>query len=528
MKIQKLAFLIAFASSSVFANNNVTLNKVTLFLQGAELQGQSTVSLTKGENEILLTGIADGVKANSINVGFGNDANVKVLSTLLDDSYEGDNKESEDIKPLLNELKQLEQKFDTTEVQLKAVSEQVNLLQGNRLDQLVKNANDNLSEMKNTLDFVKSNLVSILNEQNRLQKEVNQIEEQISQCQDKIDKQKALIKNTTNAIIVKIYSDKDVTLPVTLSYVTNKAGWAPIYDVRVADVSAPLQLTYKADIYQNSGLDWQNVDFNLSTSKPSEGITAPDLKPWYIDMYTEKGGFFFSKREKDYDDISARKSRSVYANDDNTLTNTLGINTRFEVKLPYTIKSNSKNNILTLQNKEVEAKYHYIAIPKLDNSVYLQAQIIDWDKLNLLPGRSTVFFNGNYVGESFITTKNLKETLDISLGKDKNILISRNRNINETSKPSLFGNDISQKYAYTIDVKNAKTLPIDIVVYDQLPMIANKSVSLDDTKYDGANYNKETGQLVWKFKLNPSENKNLNLSFKLTYPKDKVNDIIGL
>ncbi|MCO6547165.1 MAG: DUF4140 domain-containing protein, partial [Gilliamella sp.] len=93
MKIQELAFLIAFASSSIFANNNVTLNKVTLFLQGAELQGQSTVSLTKGENEILLTGIADGVKANSINVGFGNDANVKVLSTSLDDSYEGDNKE---------------------------------------------------------------------------------------------------------------------------------------------------------------------------------------------------------------------------------------------------------------------------------------------------------------------------------------------------------------------------------------------------------------------------------------------------
>ncbi|MCO6560355.1 MAG: hypothetical protein J6574_04510 [Gilliamella sp.] len=53
MKIQKLAFLNAFSSSSVFAKNNVTLNKVKLFLQGAELQGQSTVSLTKGENKNL-------------------------------------------------------------------------------------------------------------------------------------------------------------------------------------------------------------------------------------------------------------------------------------------------------------------------------------------------------------------------------------------------------------------------------------------------------------------------------------------
>ncbi|OCG18675.1 hypothetical protein A9G24_12100 [Gilliamella sp. App6-5] len=527
MKIQKLAFFIAFASSSALANNNVTLNKVTLFLQGAELQGQSTVLLSKGESEILLTGIADGVKANSINVGFGDDTNVKVLSTSLNDNYVGDNKLSADIKPLLDELKQLQEKHDTTEIQLKAVSEQVTLLQGNRLDLLVKNGNNDLSGMKNVLEFVKTNLVTALNEQNKLQKEVDQINAQIAQCQDKIDKQKALTKRLTNAITVKVYSDKDISLPVTLSYVTNKAGWVPVYDVRVADINSPLQLTYKADIYQNSGLDWQNVDFSLLTSNPSDGITAPDLMPWYIDLYTVKGGFFFSKSEKDYDEISAKASRSVHP-DDNVFTKTLGINTRFEVKLPYTIKSNSQSNILTLQNKEVEAKYHYIAIPKLDSGVYLQAQIADWDKLNLLPGKSTVFFNGNYIGESFITTKDLKETLDISLGKDNNIFISRNRNINETSKPSLFGNDISQKYAYTIDVKNTKSLPIDIVVYDQLPNIINKAVVLNEAKYDNANYNKETGQLMWQFKLNPNENKNLSLSFKLTYPKDKVNDIIGL
>ncbi|MCO6552917.1 MAG: mucoidy inhibitor MuiA family protein [Gilliamella sp.] len=533
MKIQKLAFLIAFASSSVFANNNVTLNKVTLFLQGAELQGQSTVSLTKGESEILLTGIANGVKANSINVGFGNDANVKVLSTSFNDNYIDNSKENQEIQSLLEELQRLQEKHDTVEIELKAVSEQVTLLQGNRLDLLVKGANDDLNGMQSALDFIKTNLVTVLNEQNKLQKQLDEIDEQILQCQDKIDKQKASAKNTTNAITVKVYSDKDITLPVTLSYVTNKAGWAPIYDVRVADINSPLQLTYKADIYQNTGLDWQNVDFSLSTSNPSEGIIAPDLVPWYIDIYTQKGGLL-----KSDGNMSAKKSTvaledadaDVYIDDnnDNALINTLDINTRFEVKLPYTIKSNSNNNILTLQNKEVEAKYHYIAIPKLDSNVYLQAQIVDWDRLNLLPGKSTVFFNGNYIGESFITTKDLKETLDISLGKDKNIFIARNRNVNETSKPSLFGNDISQKYAYTIGVKNAKTLPIDIVVYDQLPIIVNKSVSLDDARYDGATYNKETGELIWEFKLNPSENKNLNLSFKLTYPKDKVNDIIGL
>ena len=90
------------------------------------------------------------------------------------------------------------------------------------------------------------------------------------------------------------------------------------------------------------------------------------------------------------------------------------------------------------------------------------------------------------------------------------------------------GNYLSQKYAYIIDVKNGKSMPINLVVYDQIPVINNKTVKLDDIKYTGANYDKKTGLVTWNFDLNPNETKKLNLSFKLTYPKDKVNDIMGL
>ena len=45
MKIQKTALLIALVSGSIFADNNINLSKMTLFLQDAELQGQAKVSL---------------------------------------------------------------------------------------------------------------------------------------------------------------------------------------------------------------------------------------------------------------------------------------------------------------------------------------------------------------------------------------------------------------------------------------------------------------------------------------------------
>lgn len=526
--MKKLLLLSALISSNVLAANDVILNKVTLFLQGAELQGQSIVSLKKGENAIVLTGIANGAKANSISIGL-NDNNVKVLSTSLNKNYVDNDEQNHDTRPLLEKLQQLQEKYDITAIQLKAVSEQINLLQGNHLDQLTKVTNDNVSGMKNILDFIKANLVSALSEQYTLEKEVQQLEQQIEQCQEEFEKLARTKKNLTNAIDVKVYSDQDITLPITISYVTNEASWNPTYDVRVDDINSPVQLTYKAEIHQNSGLDWKNIDFKLSTSNPSEGITAPNLSPWYIktsnpDVGDYRLGIGYPMLEDRDDMMSLSHTNTV----NNATINNLGISTIFEVTLPYTIKSNTNDNILILQNKEVVANYHYVATPKINNYVYLQAQITDWDRLNLLPGRLTVFFNGSYIGESFIDTKYIKDTLDIALGRDKNILINRNRNVNETSKPSFFGNNISQKYAYTIDVKNSKSLPIDIIVYDQLPVILNKAISLDDVKYGNADYDKDTGKLAWKFKLNPNESKNLNLSFKLSYSKDDVDDIIGL
>ena len=525
MKVQKIALLMALVSSSVFADNNITLDKVTLFLQGAELQGQATVSLKKGESEIVLTGIADGIKPDSINVGFDVKSNVKILSVSLDEKHPKLNENSSEINALDQQLLQLQNKLNTTIVQLKAVNEQIELLKGNRLEKLTKIDNDDLAQLKKVMDFIKTNLVVALNEQYQLQQEIEKLTFQITECQTKIDKQKQAQEALVSAVIVKVHAQNDITLPVTLSYITNKAGWKPVYDIQVKDIDSPLQLTYKADIYQNSGIDWQDINFSLSTSQPRESLKASELWSWHINTLSDEGGFFFSK--SGYDEKSEKESRSRKPSDED-FPNELGVNTQFELNLPYAIKTNNQSDLLTIQNKEVKAQYHYVATPKIDNSVYLEAQIVDWDKLNLLPGQSSIFFNGKYIGKSFINTKFAQETLDLYLGKDRNISISRYRDNSETLKPLTMGDDVSQRYAYTIDVKNGKSMPINLVVYDQIPVINNKTIKLDDIKYTGANYDKKTGLVTWNFDLNPNETKKLNLSFKLTYPKDKVNDIMGL
>lgn len=529
-----VAILSCMVSTALASNNinKVNLDKVTLFFKGAELQGSSTVAVPQGESEIILTQLANNINVNSINVSIGN--NAMILSTTLENNYLIKQEPSAQLQQLKDELEQLENQYQTLNIKLVVVNEEIALLKNNRIDS-INQAKNSLNDASLAINFIKDNLAKALTEQNNIEKSLAEVETKIEAHQNQIALEDGYNQTGVKAIKVKLYASEPQTLPVTVSYLTPDAGWAPIYDVRVKDINSPVQLTYKANVYQHSGLVWDKVDFTLSTANPSEGITAPEPSPWYIYLNNGKsyGSFADSKAmaptaylkdvDSDYREIKQKNSFTDYV-----ITSNNGLNTQFNITLPYTIMGYSNDNILTLTEKEVKADYRYAATPKLDSSAFLQAQISDWDTLSLLPGKSTVFYAGNYIGEGYITTQGVKDKLNISLGRDKEIIITRNQDLNEKSKPSFFGNDISQKFAYTIDMKNTKNSPIDITIYDQLPVIQNKAVSLEDAKYQGAEYNKDTGLITWHINLQAKEMKQLPFSFKLSYPKDKADNIIGL
>lgn len=542
MKVKTITSLLSmtvlsFMVSTAFAAevmNKVHLDKVTLFFKGAELQGSSAVAVPKGESEIILTQLANNINANSINVSIGDKA--MILSTTLVDNYLIKKDESPQLKTLKNELEKLENQYQNVNIKLVVVNEEIALLKNNRIDS-INQAKNSLKDATLTINFIKDNLVNALTEKNDLEKSLAKLNEEITKQKRQIDLENGGSDSRVKALKVKLYSPEPLTLPVTLSYLTPDAGWMPTYDVRVKDINSPVQLIYKANIYQNSGLVWDNIDFTLSTANPSEGITALELQPWNIDLQnSQKGGayangrtganFYLKDVAPQYEYAADGKARNSFT--DYVVTNNNGLNEQFKITLPYSIMTYSNDNILTLKEKMVTAEYRYIATPKLDNNAFLQAQISDWDTLSLLPGKSTVFYADNYIGEGYITTQGIKDKLNISLGRDKEIIIERNQDLNEKSKPSFFGSDISQKFAYTIDMKNTKVLPIDITIYDQIPVIQNKTISLDEVKYQGADYNKETGLLTWHVTLQAKELKKLPFSFKLTYPQKEAENIIGL
>ncbi len=196
------------------------------------------------------------------------------------------------------------------------------------------------------------------------------------------------------------------------------------------------------------------------------------------------------------------------------------LTTEFKIDIPYTIPSDNQSYDVNLVEYEINANYEYYAVPKLSNNAFLIANIPDWINYNLLNGTSYIFFKGIYQGESYIDLDTSSDTLSVSVGRDNDLLITREIQKDFVSK-SITGATKKEQKAWTISVKNNKTIPVKISIEDQYPVSKTDEIKVDLIEYSGANRDESTGKLIWEIPLKPAENKSIELRYSVRYPTNR-------
>jgi len=197
------------------------------------------------------------------------------------------------------------------------------------------------------------------------------------------------------------------------------------------------------------------------------------------------------------------------------------LNVTFDIDLPYDVPTNGKAQTAVLKEYEVPATYQFYSVPKLDKEVFLLAQIADWEKLNLLPGEANIIFEGTYIGKSFIDPASTQDTLNLTMGRDKRVVVKREK-LMDFSSVKFLGSNKKQVFTYEITIKNNKKEAINMLVKDQYPLSQNKEIEVELLESSGAAINEETGILNWKLHLASGEVKKLRISYSVKYPKDKT------
>ncbi len=180
----------------------------------------------------------------------------------------------------------------------------------------------------------------------------------------------------------------------------------------------------------------------------------------------------------------------------------------------YTIPSDNKNYSVDIEKYEIPVHYQYSTVPKMEETAFLLAELTGWEKLNLLSGAVNIYFEGAFVGNSNLDVNNTDDTLDISLGRDKSIIIDRKLKKDFTNKQVLSKWE-TVEYTWEIVVRNTKPDSINVIVEDQIPVSFFKNIDVELTESSNAEYNKNKGELKWDLKLAPFDKKTLSFAYRI-------------
>ncbi|HRF25354.1 MAG TPA: DUF4139 domain-containing protein, partial [Chitinophagaceae bacterium] len=301
---------------------------------------------------------------------------------------------------------------------------------------------------------------------------------------------------------------------------------------------------------QTTGIDWKKTKLTLSTGTPNFGVAAPQLTPWYLQLYVP--GIYSDLQRRaaqgnamrnnlqsalsgkvagleivkaDADQYRINETMAVTSIDPSTLqqytTLTQGqLNTNFEIDLPYDVASDGQLQYVNIKDQEINCILKNYAVPRIDKEAYLLAEVADWESLDLLPGDANIIMDETYIGRSVIDPNTTADTLNLALGRDKRIDVKRSL-VKELSSLKSSGGYNRQVFTYEIVVKNNKTTDINLLLKDQFPLSTIKEIEVKLEADGGAMVNNETGVLTWKMDLKPGEVKKLRFSYAVKYPKDK-------
>jgi hypothetical protein len=170
----------------------------------------------------------------------------------------------------------------------------------------------------------------------------------------------------------------------------------------------------------------------------------------------------------------------------------------YAIQSKMSIPSDGMDHRVSIATHELPASYEYHVVPKIDPSVYLSAQVVGWEKLNLLSGESNIYFDGTFMGKSFLDVNSTKDTLSFSFGKDSKISVERTR-VKEKSKIKTIGSRQKFDVTWEIKIKNNGGAMIPLIVKDQFPVSNQEDIKVKRGDLVDGTADEKTGIITWSF-----------------------------
>ena len=305
------------------------------------------------------------------------------------------------------------------------------------------------------------------------------------------------------------------------TYTVYNASWQPFYKVNVPRELGRAEIIMFAKITQKTGEDWNGVRLTLSNVVPFRGVRLPGVDTWYI--LPETG--LKRMRSKALLKLSEREAKAPEAGV--VLAERERLPLSFEYSFPrrLNVESRDKETIVSVWRKELRGDFYYYSVPRVSRVCFLVMEAKADEEL--LGGYLHVYFEGRFLGKTYLEEKRAGEKFYLNLGVARFLKVKREKikdKIRETFFRKIERKIIVRDIEYKVTLENMGDKAVRVRLLDNIPVSRSDRIQVEKVELipepKERNYGGKEGVNLWELRLKGGETQEVTIRFTLTYPKE--------
>ena len=455
--------------------------RVTAYRGRAWIERAVSANLQPGIHTLVFNDLPARWQPETIQASVSGDANVLAIDTSTRQVSSG-----------TGDLKNLQDEVESARSDLQSARDQLTVLEASIgfHETMMKKASAaageylgtdgfDITSVKSQSEYFSSSLAELLAQIQQVNVLIGQKERQFEIAQSRLD-QAGDSTRTQREAIVELMVNSEGEVGMTLGYLVSDANWSPRYDVRGDLNSGKLAMEYGAQIHQQTGEDWNDVELVLSTARPSRASNPPSMSPVFVDIYAPPPPAAGRRRgagKMEADSMAYGGMIASAAVDARVQGG--GSSVTFTLPRRTTVETNSEAAQRTrITEFDTDVDFVHVAMPVLTDEIYLRGRFQNTSDYQLLPGEAGIFMGGDYVGMAQIGSSAPGSELEMYFGVDPAMSAIRTMLTKNTGETGVFGGWLKTSYDFVLKIENGTDREARIELWDRRPISRSDEIQV--------------------------------------------------
>lgn len=507
------------------------ITAVTVYPDRARVTRTGSIKLEPGEQEVTIANLPRTLDESSLRAagsGAARLGGVQLEHRYLDAVPPGDAQAAQDkLQALLDQDKIYADEAEAWQARLnvvKSIGEQG----GDNFARSLARGKLSPEGLTSTLDYLSNSYEAASNELRDLNVRRRDLGKQIEAARQEAEKFRSAAKREVFDAQVLLQVTGSGAVAIELTYNVRGASWDALYDARLDDKR--LEWNYLAQVEQETGEDW-NIPYalTLSTATLATGIDKPELPPWRIDIVhppqpramKARGGPALAGAPQAEMMMAATPASVPQMAYDLAEVESGGPSVTYKINAPRAIPSDGQAHQVHIARLQFETALDYFCAPKAAEHAFVRAKFKNASEYLMLPGEVSLYHAQEFVGTRATETIAPNQEVELFLGAEPRLRVTRQETQREINKTGLVGNTAGAALAYRIVVENPSLDTARVTVLDQIPVSQHPDikVKLREATPRPAEQN-EQGELTWNVEIKQGGKAQMDFAVLVEYPKE--------